>query len=626
MGLIYGGFSSDGSLNHTRVRALKEELKRFPSDEFHEYSDACFEGGLYSIRLRKPPFPKEEVVVSEEGDFVIIADVRLDYRADLVKKLGLAQDSIHTYSDPQLVSLSFNKWRKKCVDHLEGDYVFLVYDRTKKEIWGARDPIGLRPLFFYQECGELYFSTSIRGLLSQTTNSSKINEQFWLNRILNTNCLAHETPHSGIYQIPIGTEISFSKNSFTAKRFFQWKGSPIAKSHEEREHELRKLITNAVESRMYPDYEIGSQLSGGLDSTAVTAIASNKLLQIDAQRKIWSASSVASEHEPHHRDERPWVELFSKNYTNIDNHFVSMKEETELNIEHSELFALMRFRRYAGYEIEDSFSKHFHQKNCKTVLSGWRGDHFISRHSFYSINELLVQGHWLFLAKNISKIRKWRGFSFFQFYKKLIKCNAPFGDRTKDVRMLLNQEWLTSVQPQINVLIEKENKWKKRDIEWDFNNILPANGNELLYYAEDISHIHSKPILTLHPLSDVRIIRYTLSLDGMDFEKDGMDRSLYRRAIKGIVPEEVRLRRTKGFYNYLEIKRVNNLLGKVLKDQKENLIHSPFAEYVNLREVFDTIELFLSKPTPTQKFDLKLAKAINVIGYLLYFASNRQYE
>ena len=619
MSLIYGAISIEEQVKLDHVQLLRDELKQFPTDEFDSIQEKNIAGGVYSIRLRKPPFPQEKCMIDENG-IILIADARLDYRQDLLKKLDLDQALLYQLSDTQLILKAFQKWNRECIHYLEGDFSFFLFDSKKKEIWGARDPIGLRPLFFLQKEKHFYFSSSNKALLKLKLFIHGINKPFWANRILHLECSPSATPHEDIFQLPIGHKIDIHNYTFKSKQYFKWKKSPISENPQERAIKLQKLIDQAVESRFYPDYEVGCQLSGGLDSSAVTAMVSKKLKQKKPEQKLWTVSSVADKEKGHKRDERPWVEMFAKKFKNISTYLVSFEGNTDYDKRHNDLFAFLRFRRHSCYPISKQFTTHLLEKNCKTVLTGWRGDHFVSRHSLYSINDLLIKGKWGYLLKNFRRMAKWRGLSAKTVFKKMIKINAPFLFYHKEMIPFLNPNWVGELKDKIKSQKKKNNRWKLRGVEWDLQRFLPVNEKALPFYMEDISHLYQKPIVTLHPLSDARVIAYTLNFKGSDYEINGMDRGIFREATKGILPEEIRLRNRKGFFIYEELKQFQHMLPQFLEENQELIENSPMGKLVETEKVLHTIQNFIDRPT--NGVDINLTFSLNFLGYLLYFANN----
>jgi asparagine synthase (glutamine-hydrolysing) len=621
MGLIYGGVSWVGKVDEQKISTLKEELSSYPTDEFHSINSVDVSAGLYSIRLRKAPFPQDQIIKDEVNDLILVADARLDYRADLVAKLELSPECITTHSDPELLLHAYNKWGKKCLDFLEGDYVFLVCHLKSKEVWVARDPVGLRPLFFSQTNKQLYFSSSLKGILRLKLFTNEINENFWLNRLLSIDCSATASPHKDIHQIPIGHEVLIDTDDFTAKRFFLWERKVDKVKGKNYEAELKEIIDKAVETRLYPDYEIGGQLSGGLDSSAVIGIASKKLAKKDKEKKIWTVSSVADKSQNHPRDERPWVEHFCSHFNNVDSVCFTSDKSPQTGMPDKRLFATMRFRRYTSFLIEQKMNKHFESHNCKTILTGWRGDHYISRHSNYSLNELLLNGDLKYFVRNFNKAKKWREISSFTLLKRLIKKNMPKRPSFPIID-LLNQEWISLHQHKLNEKVANKPKWERRDMQWDFNQSLPQNGKEFLFYKEDITFLNGKPMYELHPLSDRRVISYAINLPAIEFERDGMDRSLFRRSMKGLLPEKIRCRVNKGLFNYEERERVKLLVDYLLTNYRDFLEESAFSSFINIKEVITTIEDYINKDDVV--VDTKIAESLNIIGYLFYFSKENE--
>jgi asparagine synthase (glutamine-hydrolysing) len=618
MGLIYGGVGWDKPANRTCISLLKEDLERFPSDEFNELNGQKLSGGLYSIRLNKAPFPQEKCVLDEASGVELIADARIDYKEELFQKLGIDLGKINRISDSQLIIEAYKKWGRKCIHFLEGDFVFFLFDPKEEDIWAVRDPIGMRPAFFVQNSEHCFFSTSIKGLLKLPEIKPKANGKFFAFKFFRIKCSPTTSHIEGIYQIPMGHEVVINSQGFEINRYFEWKRKVVYKKNAA--EELKEVIRKAVETRLYPDYEIGCKFSGGLDSSAVAAFASKFLSENYPKKSLLTASSVsATEHHP--RDERPWVNLFAQHFSNVKtNCFIF--DPPEFSKEHAELFNHLQFRRYTTHPMESKMNSYFINCGCKTVLTGWRGDHYVSRHDYYAFIELLKTGKWISFLSILKKSANWRNLSTYRFLRKVVRhCKLRKGILPVNIQ-LYDTNWITPFIKQINKNYKLQLKWKLRDLEWDFNNLIPAYGNELKFYVEDNSFLFEKPLCTLHPLSDLRVIKYALSMPAIEFERNGMDRSLMRRSLQGILPDKLRLRRDKGLYLYSQDELIRLNLKNWIHLAKEIELSNSLLGLVNKQEVMNNLEeIILNLGDENNRIKDNRIKSLNIFGYLIYFTS-----
>src|SRR5262249_34571578 len=84
------------------------------------------------------------------GRFTLIADIRLDNRDELIGGLGISGDAASRLSDAAILMKAIERWEDRCVDHLIGDYAFVLWDARDRRLILSRDPIGQRPLFFHR--------------------------------------------------------------------------------------------------------------------------------------------------------------------------------------------------------------------------------------------------------------------------------------------------------------------------------------------------------------------------------------------------------------------------------------------------------------------------------------------
>ena len=85
---------------------------------------------------------EKQPLVSDDGRLALVADVRLDNREELAGKLSITKERLRELTDPELLLLAYQEWGNDCARHLLGDFVFAVWDRQKRELFLARDPLG----------------------------------------------------------------------------------------------------------------------------------------------------------------------------------------------------------------------------------------------------------------------------------------------------------------------------------------------------------------------------------------------------------------------------------------------------------------------------------------------------
>ena len=180
-----------------------------------------------------------------------------------------------TKSDTEVVLSSYMEWGEKCVDKLNGIFAFGVYDESEKKLFLARDRIGVKPLFFYEYESGLLFGSEIKTLLANPLVKPVVDEQGLTELFF---MLPGRTLGQGIFkgikEILPGECAVYDGERFIKKRYFTLKAKEHTSDVNKSMTEVRELLTDAVERQLISDVPLCCFLSGGLDSSIISYIAS----------------------------------------------------------------------------------------------------------------------------------------------------------------------------------------------------------------------------------------------------------------------------------------------------------------------------------------------------------------
>jgi asparagine synthase (glutamine-hydrolysing) len=627
MTYIYGMVSRPGQADPESLQVLKEDLQRYPTDGHVAFCEGVISGGLFYQNLRKPPFPSEQPIIDKDSGIIIFASARLDYRLELLRNLGLDSSQLNKRSDTDLILRAYLKWGENCPNYLEGDFSFFIWDPSKQYLWGARDPLGFKPLFFSIDNETCYFSSHTTGLSKIPGVDKRPDQEFFANRLLNAECSILATPYRGVQQVPVGHSIKIDQGKASISKYFHWQTVPTRKkrSSEDYATELTKLLTEAVETRLYPDYPVGGFLSGGLDSSAVLAITQSLLDQKGLGRNIITASSVHAENslDPN-ENERPWVDLFKKHFPKTELNYCTLQDVPPIFSEDAELFVTHRFRKYPTKFMNDMMANKLMEAGCRTYFSGWRGDHFISRHGAATYSELLKRGQFGKFVRAIMETAPFLNRSPKSLLRAVVLNNIP--RKSIDPKLFygvtfLNKEWKELVWATTKIKSQQRFFWPLYDLNDVFIRVLPDQQGTFQYY-EDTSYRDKQILTRLAPLSDPRIINFALQLPAEEFLKEGMDRSTMRRALKDLLPDELRLRSTKGNFMGDESAICANVHEQWLSQKNifDMVDNSPMAAFIDKDAIKKYIALHKKHiEIGDVEFRYENAYFLNLLGILFYF-------
>lgn len=627
MTYIYGMVCQPEQADSEALATLRADLGRYPTDGHVGFRQGMITGGMFYQNLRKAPFPSEHPIRDESSGIIIFASARLDYRPLLSSKLGLSGQQLNKLTDTQLILKAYLKWGENCPYHLEGDFSFFIWNPSNQYLWGVRDPLGYKPLFFAIHDSTCFFSSHTTGLASLPGIDKSPDEGFFANRLLNSESSILATPFRGVKQVPVGHSVKIDQGKVSISRYYHWQVIPTRKkiSRQDYASELTRLMTEAIETRLYSDYPVGGYLSGGLDSSAVLSITQSLLNEQGGGKNIITASSVHAENSTDtNENERPWVDLFKKHFPKTEINYCTLLDIPPLKPEDSELLVTHRFRKYPTRFMNDMMGDKLIEAGCRTYFTGWRGDHFISRHGAGSYTELLKLGRPIAFVRAIRENARFTGRSTKSLFKAVLMDNVPrkaLDPRNFHGVSFLNKEWREEVWAKTRIKSKQRYMWKLNDLNEIFTRVLPDRQGTLQYY-EDTSY-RSKNILTrLTPLSDPRLVNFALQLPAEEFMKNGMDRSIMRRALKDHLPDTLRLRNTKGNFMGDE----SAIVAKVHEQwlSRENIMEmveeSPMAPFIDRNEIQNYINYHKGNIRKGQvDFHYENSYFLNLLGLLFYF-------
>jgi asparagine synthase (glutamine-hydrolysing) len=229
--------------------------------------------------LRTGPAPQcPSQPCSLDGRVWLLGDVRLDGRDDLRRKLEQHGDKFEAdVTDEELVLRVWRRWGEEGLPDLLGDYAFALWDVESRKLWCARDLMGARPFFYAQAGNHLYFSNTLDAIRCAPDISSALDHHFIGDFLLEEFCLdPARTAFRDISRLAPGHALRYSKERSDVCRYTSLPtDEPLwLKRDEEYVERFRELLEQAVLERL-PRGPTAIFMSGGLDSTSVAAVAAN---------------------------------------------------------------------------------------------------------------------------------------------------------------------------------------------------------------------------------------------------------------------------------------------------------------------------------------------------------------
>lgn len=199
---------------------------------------------------------------------------------DIRKELADQGWKFQSHSDTEVLLKSYMQWKDDCVDHLNGIFAFAIWDGQDQSLFLARDRLGVKPLFYTENAGGLLFGSELKALLAHP-DVKPIIDQEGLSEILALG--PSRTPGHGVFkgikEIRPGHKARYNQDGLRIERYWNVESKPHTENAEETAGKIRELFEDAVTKQLISDVPIGTFLSGGVDSSAITAIAANHIKQ-----------------------------------------------------------------------------------------------------------------------------------------------------------------------------------------------------------------------------------------------------------------------------------------------------------------------------------------------------------
>lgn len=279
-------------------------------------------------------------------------------------KTGLVQKgySFKTDTDTEVVLALYEEYGADCLEKLNGQFAIAIWDTRKKELFLARDRVGIRPLFYTNQNGKFSFASEIKAIFSDPDISRSIDPEALSQIFTFWTTITPKTAFKNILELPPGHFMTVSERGMSDPKAYWiipspspdecWKGT-----FEEAKDELKKLLTDAVRLRLRADVPVGAYLSGGLDSSVLTGlIASNfnnhlKTFSLSFQEDNFDESSYQNEMVRHLKTEHSEVRVSNQHVRDNFSQVIWQCEKPLLRTGPIPLFSLSKLVRDSQFKV-----------------------------------------------------------------------------------------------------------------------------------------------------------------------------------------------------------------------------------------------------------------------------------
>ena len=469
------------------------------------------DGGRQPIRLVRGG---RELVIVYNGEL---------YNTDEVRRaLKLCGHEFSGHSDTEVVIHAFDEWGAQCLHRFNGIFAFVVWDVQAKKAFLARDRMGVKPLFWAQKKSSLLFGSEIKAILAHPDMESVVSREGLLDVLLiGPGATPGQPVFDGIRELEPGCAAWFDEAGFHPYTYWQIHDRRHTESLEDTVEHVRWLVTDAIKRQLVSDVPVGTFLSGGLDSSIISAVAA----QEKADLCTYSVDYVDND------------KYFQASHftPSGDNHYINVMTEAiqkpncRVVLQTKELadalFDAMVARDMPGMADVDSSFLLFSRKVKETstvVLSGECADEIFGGYPWY----------------RDADIRRKAGF--------------PWAQSTDYRASFIRAGWLRGTTAQEYVDSRYRDTLAKcpilPEVQGDDRRIREMTMLNMRWFMQTLLNRKDRMSMACGlevrvPFCDHRIAEYLYGVPWHMKDLNGMEKGLLREAVKGLLPEEVRVRK-----------------------------------------------------------------------------------
>jgi asparagine synthase (glutamine-hydrolysing) len=282
------GFISKENISLEKLKTINDTMyHRGPNDSGEEIYQSIngYNVGMAHRRLSILDLSPlgHQPYVSEDKSVVIVFNGEIYNFLELKKELN--GYNFKSNCDTEVILAAYLKWGIEAIDKLNGMFAIAIFDRAKNELYLCRDRIGKKPLYYWRTNTNIVFGSELKPIMKafEYMNITKtINKEILARYIYQKYITAPDTVFEDVYQVEPGTIVNIKideklivnrEKFWDINSIYHQKKGTGPKNFEEAKSELKGILEKAVRNRMIADVPLGTFLSGGYDSSLITAVA-----------------------------------------------------------------------------------------------------------------------------------------------------------------------------------------------------------------------------------------------------------------------------------------------------------------------------------------------------------------
>ncbi|WP_144554592.1 asparagine synthase (glutamine-hydrolyzing) [Bacillus sp. X1(2014)] len=395
---------------------------------------------------------------SDDSTISIVFNGEIYNYIELREELRAIGYRFRSNTDTEVIIYAYQEWGTNCFNRLNGMFAIAIYDKSKNELILARDRIGKKPLYYYHKLGHFVYASELKAIMKYPQFVKEIRKDVISSYLYHQYIPAPNTIFHDTYKLEPGTFLVWKNNTVNIQKYwdiidkYSDLSNKLITDYKQAKFELNHLLIDSVRKRMISDVPLGSFLSGGIDSSLVTAIAQSvsdkpiKTYSIGFEDPEYDESNFANEVADYLGTQHTVMQINTDDMVNL---------VESIPYYYDEPFA-------DASQIPTMLVSELAKRDVTVVLSGDGGDELFCGYDIYDK---------LPIVQKLDKYGDLLHYLFEETKMKKFKLNDRFPSSVRAV--VLNREERTKTQLLYHTLDDLPNK------------LVRNKNSEVLFYGED---------------------------------------------------------------------------------------------------------------------------------------------
>ncbi|KKI93579.1 asparagine synthase [Bacillus sp. SA1-12] len=542
------------------VKKMTETLEKRGPDDTNIWGEENVLFGHKRLIVVDPECGIQPMTRTKEGNSYTICYNGELYNTEDIRKVLLTKGyTFKGHSDTEVLLQSYIEWEEECIHHLNGIFAFAVWDSAKEKLFIGRDRLGVKPLFYKEANGSLIFGSELKAILAHPSVSAVLDKN-GLSEIFGVG--PSRTPGNGVFkgieELRPAHALTFTKNGLKKWRYWNVESKPHEDSLDETAEKVHFLFTDAVKRQLVSDVPLCTFLSGGVDSSAITAVAAEHYKQ-EGKGRLHTYSIdyedndkffKANDFQPN--SDAPWINKMSDTFNTVHHRCVITQQEL---VDH--LIEATIVRDLPGMADVDSSLLWFCReikKEFVVSLSGECADEIFGGYPWFHRPDDLARSAFPWMRSTDERIKllkpEWQEKLKLHEY-----VQARYQETVNETPLLDGESELQAQRRQLFYL----------NMHWFMTNLLDRKDRMSMGASLEVRV----------PFADHRLVEYAWNIPWEVKMHGDREKGILRKALEGILPNEVLYRKKSPYpktHNPEYTRLVKNWLSS-LTAKKDSILH-----------------------------------------------------